>query len=155
MKSGSSKTDNKAKKIQKTCRLCPYTGLAPGEVRDSIKFHHSGEVIPIKTAIDCQTSNVLYKLDCLKCPIPYLGETMQRAEQRLVGHINTINLDCFEGTSTPVGRHFRDMPGHSHSDVQFTPFEKIRSQDPFIRKARERHLINVHGLLEFGLNKNL
>ena len=74
---------------------------------------------------------------------------MQRAEQRLVGHINTINLDCLEGTSAPVGRHFRDMPGHSHSDVQFTPFEKIRSRDPFIRKARERHLINVYGL--FGI----
>jgi len=31
----------------------------------------------------------------------------------------------------------------------------IRSQNPFICKARKRHLINVHGLLEFGLNKRL
>ena len=74
----------------------------------------------------------------------FLGESGQTAEQRLVGHINTINLDCHHLTTAPVGRHFRDSPGHSHSDVRFTPFEKIKSRDPFIRKARERNLINKH-----------
>ena len=140
---------------QRNCRLCPYTKLAPGEIQDSVTFEHSGEVIPIKTIIDCQSSNILYKLDCTKCPIPYLGESNQTAEQRLVGHLNTIKLDCLRETSAPVGRHFRDTPGHSHSDLSFTPFEKIQSKDPFIRKAQERHLINKHQLLDYGLNLRL
>ena len=63
----------------------------------------------------------------MKCPIPNLGETMERAEQIFAGHINTINLDSLEGTSTPVGHNFIDTPGHSQSHIQFTPFEKIRS----------------------------
>ena len=37
------------------CRLCPYTGLAPGEVVGEVKITHSGEVIPIKSLLDCQT----------------------------------------------------------------------------------------------------
>ena len=38
------------------CRLCPYTGLAPGQIIISVKINHSGKVIPINEAITCQTS---------------------------------------------------------------------------------------------------
>ena len=48
------------------CRLCPFTGLAPGEIKESVNFKHSGEVIPIKSVMDCQTRNILYKLDCMR-----------------------------------------------------------------------------------------
>ena len=140
------------------CRLCPFTGLAPGEIKESVNFKHSGEVIPIKSVMDCQTRNILYKLDCMadKCKeIPNLGESKKRAEERFVGHLNTVNLDCYRDTNLPVGRHFRDTPGHSQKDMRFTPFEKIVSRDPFVRKARETELINKHGLLTHGLNKNL
>ena len=33
------------------CRLCPYTGLAPGEIVGKVVVQHSGEEIPIKSAI--------------------------------------------------------------------------------------------------------
>ena len=140
------------------CHLCPFTGLAPGEIKESVNFKHSGEVIPIKSVMDCQTRNILYKLDCMadKCKeIPNLGESKKRAEERFVGHLNTVNLDCYRDTNLPVGRHFRDTPGHSQKDMRFTPFEKVCSKDPFVRKARETELINKHGLLTHGLNKNL
>ena len=136
----------------------PFTGLAPGEIKESVNFKHSGEVIPIKSVMDCQTRNILYKLDCMadKCKeIPNLGESKKRAEERFVGHLNTVNLDCYRDTNLPVGRHFRDTPGHSQKDMRFTPFEKVCSKDPFVRKARETELINKHGLLTHGLNKNL
>lgn len=143
---------------QKNCRLCPFTQLAPGEIRQQVTFKHSGESIPIKSIIDCQTNNILYKLDCMadKCnEIPYLGESMKTAEEKFIGHLNTVNLDCYQNTNLPVGRHFRDLPGHSQKDIRFTPIEKIHSRNPFIRKARENELINKHGLLLHGLNKNL
>ena len=136
------------------CRLCPYTGLAPGEVVGKVTITHSGEVIPIKSALDCQTENLLYILLCTKCLKQYLGETSKTAEERCVGHLNTILQQCHVNTKTPVGQHFR-AGGHSHSDVKFIPFEKIFSRDPFVRKARERMLINKHDLIEKGLNLQL
>ena len=72
-----------------------------------------------------------------------------------MGHLNTVNLDCYVNTNLPVGRHFRDNPGHSQKDMRFTAFERLRSTDPFVRKARETELINKHGLISFGLNRNL
>ena len=134
--------------------MCPYSGLDPGQVRESISFEHSGESIKIKSVLDCQTSNVLYVLHCKKNFLPYIGETSKIAETRTVGHLNTILQDCHAFTRTPVGQHFRSA-GHSHTDLQVTPFEKIYLRDPFIRKAREAHLIDKHELHTKGLNRNL
>ena len=60
--------------------------------------------------MDCQTEGVLYKLDCTVqgCnEICYVGESMKRAEERFVGHLNSINLDCYENSNLPVAHHFR------------------------------------------------
>ena len=89
------------------CRLCPFTQLNPGQVREKVTFKHTGESIPIKSAMDCQTEGILYKLDCTVqgCnEICYVGESMKRAEERFVGHLNTINLDCYENSNLPVAR---------------------------------------------------
>ena len=106
-----------------------------------------------------KTEGILYKLDCTVqgCnEICYVGESMKRAEERFVGHLNTINLDCYENINLPVARHFRDMPGHSgQSDIKFTAFEKVKSKDPHVRKAREAEIINNYNLLTFGLNRYL
>ena len=87
--------------------------------------------------------------------ICYVEETMKRAVERFMGHLNTINLHCYENTNLPVGRHYRDMPGHSQSDIRFTPFEKLKSKDPFVRKARESEINNKFDLLTFGRNRYL
>ena len=131
-----------------------FPGLQPGQVRESISFAHSGETIKIKSPIDCQDSNLLYELHCKKDSLPYLGETSKTAEARFVGHLNTILQDCHSNTKTPVGQHFRSA-GHSHTDIQVTAFEKIKSRNPFVRKAREAFLIDKHQLLNNGLNKIL
>ena len=108
--------------------------------------------------MDCQTDNLLYVLLCRKChqlrkmPQQYLGQTSKSAEERFVGHLNTVKGN-FE-TSTPVGQHFREGT-HSHADIQFTPFEKVYSRDPFIRRARESNYINKHGFLTHGMNLQL
>ena len=142
-----------------TCRLCPYSGLEPSQVRESTTFFE--ETVDIKSVIDCQTRNLLYKIDCIKqecatsdIPSIYLGETSKSAETRTVGHLNTILQDCHASTSAPVGQHFRSI-GHSHTDFQVTPFEKIYSRNAHIRKAREAYLIDKYQLLTRGLNRIL
>ena len=84
----------------------------------------------------------------------YCGETGQTAEERFCGHRNTIVQQCHENTTLAVGQHFR-LPGHSVSDLVFTPVEKIFSNNVFVRKVRERQLINKLGLISNGLNRKL
>ena len=83
-----------------SCRMCSYTGLQPGQIRESITIAHSGEEIVIKSPIDCQTSNVIYELHCKKDSLPYIGETSKTAETRFVGHLNTILQECHSSWPT-------------------------------------------------------
>ena len=41
------------------------------------------------------------------------------------------------------------------ADCVFTPVEKINSNNVFVRKARERRMINSLSLISHGLNKKL
>ena len=134
------------------CHLCPYTGIQPGEILTHVKIHHSGEVIEIKSPIDCQTEGVLYVISCKKCKKQYLGQSKRSAEKRMVDHLNTVRNN--NSTNTPVGVHFRSEQ-HSHADLTMIPVQRIFSKNPHVRLARERELINNLDLIEHGLNKNL
>ena len=134
------------------CHLCPYTGLQPGEVLTHVKIQHSGEMIEIKSPIDCQTEDVLYVITCKKCKKQYLGQTKRSGEKRMIDHLNTVKNN--NSTNAPVGVHFRSEQ-HSHVDMTMTLFERIFSTNPHVRLAREREGINNFGLIEHGLNKNL
>ena len=117
-----------------------------------VKIHHSGEVIEIKSPIDCQTEGVLYVISCKKCKKQYLGQSKRSAEKRMVDHLNTVRNN--NSTNTPVGVHFRSEQ-HSHADMIMIPIQRIFSKNPHVRLARERELINNLDLIEHGLNKNL
>ena len=73
--------------------------------------------------------------------------------RRFVGHKNSVVQACQAGTTLPVGEHFRSA-GHSVADFSFTPIEKIYG-GVFVRKAREKRLINKFNLINCGLNKRL
>ena len=104
--------------------------------------------------------NILYVGTCVKndqvCSDQpqYCGETGKTAEERFVGHHNTIVQLCHQGSPLPVGEHFQG-PGHSISDFRSNPVEKIHSKNIFVRKARERHMINKFNFIEHGLNRKL
>ena len=141
------------------CRMCPLTGLAPDQVLKSIKIEHTGEVIEITGKMDCKSSNLLYLLSCnkgsgCKNPNQYVGETKKSAEVRCSQHRDTIVQRCHQGTTKAVGEHFQGA-GHDVSNMQFIPVEKIFSNNCFVRKAREKQMINKYKMIEYGLNKNL
>ena len=141
------------------CRMCPFTGLQPGQVQKSVMVSSLGEDIPIRGNLTCQSSNLLYIVTCEKgsrnCPQnQYVGETGQTGEKRCSEHRNTVVQDCHQGTKKPVGEHFQG-PGHSVSDMRFTPVEKIYSNNIFVRKTRERRLINQLDMIRKGLNRKL
>ena len=143
--------------------LCVGCVLSLGwvEVRwYTVKISSTKEELPIRGHLRCTSENLLYIGTCGKgdrtCPDKpqYCGETGKSAEERFVGHRNTIVQACHEGTSLPVGEHFR-LAGHSVSDFVFMPVEKIYSTNIFVRKARERMLINKLNMIDRGLKKRL
>ena len=142
------------------CRLCPYTGVRLGTVIKTVRISSTGDDLPIKGNITCTTSNLLYIGTCGKgdrvCPNnpQYCGETGKTAEERFVGHRNSIVQSCHDHTNLPIGQHFRGA-GHCVADFIFTPVEKIFSKNVFVRKARERHMINQLNLMSDGFNKKL
>ena len=141
----------------KGCSMCPYTRA--GLVK-TITISSTGEQHPITGQLTCDTENCLYIGTCVKgdrtCPDrpQYLGETGQRAKDRCASHVGTIRQDCHQNTVTPVGQHFRGR-GHSAENFEFTPFEKIYSKDPYIRKIREKYHINLFNMIDAGLKKKL
>ena len=143
--------------------MCPFTGeeTTNGRVLKSVKLSNTGEEIQIRGKLTCHSENVLYLGTCTKadrtCPdMPqYLGETQRRAMDRLADHVGTVTQECHVNTRTPVGQHFRSA-GHTVANFQFIPIEKIApGANAFVRKAREKHLINKYNLIEEGLNKKL
>ena len=147
------------KRCGKGCRMCPFTGeeTTNGRVLKSVKISSTGEELQIKGKLTCHSENVLYLATCTKCPDrpQYLGETQRRALDRLADHVGTVTQECHVNTRTPVGQHFRSA-GHTVADLLFIPIEKIApGASAFVRKAREKNLINKYNLIEVGLNKKL
>ena len=132
---------------------------ASEKVVKEVEISNSGEKLPIKGNVTCTTLHILYLMTCTKgdrvCPdrLQYCGETGKSGEARFCGHRNTVTQPCHDNTTLPVGDHFR-QPGHSVANLVFTPVEKIFSDNVFVRKVRERNLINRLDLINSGLNKN-
>ena len=93
-------------------------------------------------------------MTCKKDRKQYAGETGHTAEERFVGHKNTVVQAYHQGTEIAVGQHFQSI-GHSVADLVFTPVEQIFSSNVFVRKVREKKLINQFDLIRRGLNRNL
>ena len=132
-------------------------GGAKGGFPSQVGFHlHPLQLKKLKLNLLWTVKPKMWSMNCTakKDSLPYIGETSKTAETRFVGHLNTILQECHSNTNTPVGQHFRSA-GHSHTDIQVTPFEKIRSRNHFVRKAREAYLIDKYQLLTNALNKKL
>ena len=128
-------------------------------MKKSVLVRSTGEELPIRGKLSCKSSNLLYMVSCeMGVSYPdknqYVGETGQTGEERFAEHRNTVVQWCHQGTSAPVGEHFQSA-GHTVSDMRFTPIEKIYSTNSFVRKIRERRLINQLDLIREGLNKKL
>src|SRR6056300_723586 len=59
----------------------------------------------IRGRLDCQSKNIIYIIECLKCHELYVGETEQTLAARLQGHISDINT--FK--DKPVAEHFNNQ----------------------------------------------
>ena len=116
------------KKCPYDCLTCPYVQTGKTVSASATTFK-----LDIEAAVDCQTSNLIYCINCDKCREQYIGETEKTLSQRFAQHRGYVrNKDLDKAT----GSHF-NQPGHQMSDMKVTILEKIYSDDPQMRKTRE------------------
>ena len=98
--------------------------------------------------ITCSTPGVIYTVSCRKqsgeCARvrgpQYVGCTTRAAKVRFGEHVGSVTQPSQANTIKPVGVHFR-LAGHSHSDMEFLPIEKVMNKDKFVLEAREDYWI--------------
>ena len=121
----------------KNCATCPYIshGLT------TYTFFSTGETLPIKSNLTCDTKNLIYIIQCNRCNLQYIGETKRRLKDRFNEHRRTIDNPNAKSEPTTAAKHFLSSPNHTANDMQLIAIDKIFSNPDSIRKAREAFLI--------------
>ena len=116
----------------KNCATCPY--ISHGLTTHT--FFSTGETLPIKSNLTCDTKNLIYMIQCNRCNLQSIGETKRRLKDRLNTAVPNLK-------PTTAAKHFLSSPNHTANDMQMQliPIEKIFSNRDSIRKARETFLI--------------
>jgi len=92
---------------------------------------------PIKSKLGCETRNLIFKTQCNRCNLQYIGETKRRLKDRFNEHRRTIDNPNNKSKPTTAAEHFLFSPNPTVNDMQLIPIEKIFSNRDSIRKARE------------------
>ena len=105
----------------------------------SISSTNNGYKHIIKHPMTCKTKNVCYLINSKKCGQQYTGETQLEFHKRMNNHTSDIRQ---KKKSMGMVRHFAKC---GLNNIQPIILERVRSSDPFIRKAREQFYINIFG----------
>ena len=135
------------KKCNKPCPICPWVSEGKLVSASATPF-----VQQITTQLDCQSSNIIYCLECLvpRCRKQYIGETNRTLQQRFSEHKYYVTS---EKLTTATGYHF-NLPGHSVDDMAIMAIEKIHHQQDAYRKEMEKEKIRKFNSFYKGLNRN-
>ena len=74
----------------------------------------------ISHRLNCNSSNVIYLISCLKCQKQYVNETTQSIKARFHGQSPDVRLN----KDAPVGEHFSSQ-GHYINDLKYLPSNKF------------------------------
>ena len=132
-----------------TC--CPFalppTQTVTGQVTS---FKHT-----IKDSVTCETSNWIYYWKCIKTKCKdfprceYVGLTTRPYRARLAEHKQYVRSNLLD---KPSGYHF-NQDGHNLSHFAGLVLEHVKSNDPFVLRAREFLYIQNFDCYRNGLNK--
>ena len=104
----------------KNCATCPY--ISDGFT--NYTFFSTGETLPIKSNLTCETKNLIYMIQCNRCNLQYIEETKRRLKDRFNEHRRTIDNPNNISKPTTVAEHFLSAPNHTATDLQLIPIEK-------------------------------
>ena len=127
------------------CMLCV---MSPTTKTPTHSCRRTRKTWKITAPIDCNTTDVVYKLRCRKHQdFLYIGETKRRFRDRISDHRSSIK----QKKDNAIGRHFGT--GHTWADLIPVAIERVLPKGNHqLRKARETFWINQHDSVEFGAN---
>ena len=125
------------------CRTCPDV-----KTTKVIKATVTVTTVELTRHHTCQDENLVYIVECSKCRLQYIGETKHTAEKRWAEHLGYVRNKRLDQAT---GAHF-NLPGHNIHHMTFSVLEKITSNNPQYRKARESHYIEKFNLKYAGMN---
>ena len=135
----------------KTCNLLLTESTFTSELTRKSYHTHTHE------NLNCQSSNVVYGIECTLCGLIYVGETKGQLRKRINGHRYEIN----HGGNQLVYQHFNQVD-HSILCLRVHVLEKIyhRTNNPTLstpfRRQREEHWIRELGTAApYGCNDRI
>ena len=115
--------------------------------------------------INCHTSNVIYLITCNHCHLQYVGETVQKLNERFAGHNLGINKPDKYGFCKILSGHFNSCCKNADYRVQI--LEKLKGKGRTergaldasitqIRKAKEKEwMLKLRTVYPYGLNDRI
>ena len=126
----------------KSCPTCPY-------IKEGKHIDYNEAKWIINNQVNCETSNIIYLIECTLCKKRYIGETERSLKERFSEHKQYIKG---KSPKFATGEHF-NMKGHSLSNVTITIIEKVKQADDIYRKLREKVLISKFNTFRNGMNR--
>lgn len=97
------------------CAQCSFTHKCK-----HFSHPHTGKSLPIRGAITCSTTHVVYLIRC-PCGLAYVGKTTRELRTRISEHRSTIRTG---DEKSPVAAHFKSA-GHNVSALRYIGVERV------------------------------
>ena len=126
------------------CKMC----IENSREIDNVRSRYGNKTFRINQRLNCNSTNVIYLINCKKCGIQYIGETSRSLKQRFNDHASNIATK----KQTAIAIHFNE-DGHSKKDLEISAIEKIENNNAQDRKQREKYWIQrLNTTFPHGLN---
>jgi hypothetical protein len=123
------------------CKTCKFI-----YDKNYIEFKETKIKLSLLTNANCNTSNIIYIIICIKCNLFYIGETKNSLKIRFIQHLNNIMkfipFERYHDKVVPL--HFR-RNNHKISDIKICVF-KSEFNNEKDRKEQELDLINLFNI---------
>lgn len=125
------------------CKICSH--ISP---TDTAKSNLSAFSFRIKESLDCDSSNLVYRLHCERCGKDYIGQTENAFRLRFNNHKSHV----ISKPDLPFSKHMR-LPNHSIEHIKITLLQSgFRST--LEREQRESYFIHKFQAFTHGINED-
>lgn len=117
------------------CKICNYINV-------SSFLDLNGLILPFVSNGNCQSTNLVYIISCIRCKVYYIGETSKSLNQRISQHLYAIKKFRPYLDDNEVANHFCKKGHNLRFDFKVNIF-KLNLQDNNLRKATEADLMHI------------
>ena len=135
------------------CKECRYCDILVHS--GWIKSHYNGKEHMCKKNVTCKSSNLIYCIECTRCDLQYVGQTMNKLMMRFQAHWQTIDNKQIK---YDVAKHFNEGQHEGTKDIRIYVLDFIYAHPKSEMAKSLRDMIEFHWIyrlrtcLPMGLN---